>query len=403
MDTNRLRAWWAARQALPNGMVGASPSAVLERSGWARSVGGANPYLTLFSRAGTSRTETEAALANMEVHELPSARGCTHLVPRSHFALALKVGQGFGEAAQINGARKYLGVTDAEIERLCERVCEALDHGPKDPSALKEAVGDAIRHLGAEGKKRGLTTTLPLALGRLQSLGEIRRQPVNGRLDQQRYAYVRWPDNPLKGFGLSQEEAYTELARLYFRWIGPASMAHFQWFSGLGAKASKAAVAPLDLVPVEETSLLAFPDDLEALIDFQVPTEPEYALVSGLDSIALHRREVASMLDQVDLTRKMTGSRGVFDIGGLQDLSSNAILDRGRIVGLWEFEVASQSIVWWSFVTPDTALREAVARTEAFVRDQLGDARSFSLDSPESRKPLIAALRESAEREMAVL
>ncbi|MFI6849022.1 hypothetical protein OG535_21450 [Kitasatospora sp. NBC_00085] len=38
----------------------------------------------------------------------------------------------------------------------------------------------------------------------------------------------------------------------------------------------------------------------------------------------------------------------------------------------------------------------AVARTEAFVRDQLGDARGFSLDSPTSRAPKIAALRAAA-------
>jgi hypothetical protein len=35
----------------------------------------------------------------------------------------------------------------------------------------------------------------------------------------------------------------------------------------------------------------------------------------------------------------------------------------------------------------------AVAHTEAYVRDQLGDARSFSLDSPKSRAPRLAALR----------
>ncbi|MFJ4191386.1 hypothetical protein [Kitasatospora sp. NPDC089509] len=37
-----------------------------------------------------------------------------------------------------------------------------------------------------------------------------------------------------------------------------------------------------------------------------------------------------------------------------------------------------------------------MARTEAFVRDELGDARGFSLDSPKSRAPKIAALREAA-------
>jgi hypothetical protein len=38
-------------------------------------------------------------------------------------------------------------------------------------------------------------------------------------------------------------------------------------------------------------------------------------------------------------------------------------------------------------------MEAAVTRTEAYVRDQLGDARSFSLDSAESRRPRIEALR----------
>ena len=42
------------------------------------------------------------------------------------------------------------------------------------------------------------------------------------------------------------------------------------------------------------------------------------------------------------------------------------------------------------------ALREAIRRTEAFVRDDLGDARSFSLDSPESRGSRIAAIERAA-------
>jgi hypothetical protein len=37
-------------------------------------------------------------------------------------------------------------------------------------------------------------------------------------------------------------------------------------------------------------------------------------------------------------------------------------------------------------------MTEAVKNTEAFVRDQLGDARSFSLDSPKSRQPRIAEI-----------
>jgi hypothetical protein len=44
----------------------------------------------------------------------------------------------------------------------------------------------------------------------------------------------------------------------------------------------------------------------------------------------------------------------------------------------------------------DDALRAAVARVEEFARDQLGDVRSFSLDSPASRGPRVAALRAAA-------
>ncbi|MGB6947512.1 MAG: hypothetical protein WBE37_34250 [Bryobacteraceae bacterium] len=80
----------------------------------------------------------------------------------------------------------------------------------------------------------------------------------------------------------------------------------------------------------------------------------------------------------------------------MTDLPSHAIVDRGRLVGLWEYDPATDSIAWLSFVKKDQALQEAVTRTENFVRSQLGDARSFSLDSPKSRVPRIAALRKSA-------
>src|SRR5207248_6696998 len=105
------------------------------------------------------------------------------------YALGLTVGQGFGDTADMAAAKKFLGVTEGEVEALCERVIEALAGEPLDPRQLKYAVGDAVRNLGPEGKKRGMTTTLPLALGRLQSSGRIRRVPVDGRLDQQRYRY----------------------------------------------------------------------------------------------------------------------------------------------------------------------------------------------------------------------
>ena len=248
MDTAKLRAWYAHRQGLDGSLAGKSSAEILERSGWARSVGGVSPYLTLFSRAGISREQADAAAAQLKIYELPSARGCTYVLPASDFALGLAAGQGFD--SDMKAAVK-LGVTQKEIAKLCDAVVAALEEGPLGTEELRQATGKAVRNLGEEGKKKGVSTTLPLALGELQASGDIRRVPTNGRFDQQRYQYALWRPNPLRGFKLSSEQVQTELARKYFAWTGPASVADFQAFAGLGVKATQAALQPIKLEAVE--------------------------------------------------------------------------------------------------------------------------------------------------------
>ena len=369
------------------------PAEVLRTTGWARSVGGVGPYLTLFARAGTSREATDAAVAALEIHELPAARGCTYVVPASDFALALQAGGSCADG-EMKVAYK-LGVTDKEIDKLCDAVLRALESGPMDPEQIRAATGNASRSLGEEGKKKGVTTTLPLALGKLQPAGEIRRVPVNGRLDQQRFAYTLWRPNPLAKSKLSAEEVNVELARRYFGWIGPATTAEFQWFSGLGVKASKAAMEPLKLEPAGDAGWL-LPQDRERFESFQTPRQAQYVLASSPDGLSLLRRDLKGLLDDADVDRKVYGDRGLVALGGVADLPSHPIFDRGRLVGLWEYDTATESIAWFPFVRKNKELEKAVARMEEYVRTGLGDARSFSLDSPKSRVPRVEALRAAA-------
>jgi hypothetical protein len=396
MDEAKLRAWWSHRQGLDGSLEGASAGQALERSGWARSVGGVGPYLSLYARAGTGRDEADKAVAELRIHELPSARGCTYVVPSGDFALALKVGQQFSTAPMRTAYK--LGVTDQEVEKLCDAVVKALGDGSSmDPEQIRKATGNASRNLGEDGKKKGMITTLPLALGKLQAEGEIRRVPINGRLDQQRYQYKLWRPNPLEKFKLSADEAYTELARKFFKWIAPATLVEFQSFSALGVKAAKAAIAPLPLMPLEAGSeRLIGHEDFDAFKKFKPPSKPRYSLVSSLDAIHAHRRDVKGLLDRKDLDRQVSGEKIMVAAGGLSDLPNHAILDRGRLIGLWEYDQDTQKIVWSTFDVKDKALDAAVERTEGFIRDQLGDARSFSLDSPKSRAPRIAALRAAS-------
>ena len=392
MDDAKVRAWWWQRQGLDGSLAEASAAQVLERSGWARSVGGVGPYLTLWARAGIGREAADQAVARLEIHELPSARNCTYVLPAPDFALGLQVGQGMAGAEMKTAAK--LGVMEKEVDKLCEKVVRALEKGPLDPDQLKEATGAAVRNLGEEGKRKGITTTLPLALSRLQAFGEIRRIPLNGRLDQQRYRYTAWKPNPLAKHRLAAEQAWTELARRYFRWIGPATMAEFQWFAGVSGKTAKTAVEPLGLTPAEKGSeRLLLPEDAEPYAAFKVPKDPQYVVVGSLDSIAALRRELKTLLAKEDFERQVVADKARNAISSFSDLPNHAILDRGRLVGLWEFDMDMSSIAWMSFVKKSKALEEAVRAAEEFVRNDLGDARSFSLDSPKSRAPRIAALR----------
>jgi len=390
----RVRAFWAAQQVMGGGAPKATPAQVLARTGWLRSVGGSNPYLTLWDRARVTREAADAAVASLAVHELPSARGCTYVVPAEDFALALHAGRGHGDEASIAQAKKYLGVTDAELDELSERVVDAVARTALDPNAIKEVVGGAVRSLGPEGKKRGVTSTLPLALGRLQTAGRIRRVPVDGRLDQQRYRYVAWRPSPAPKRPMSDEHAAVELARRYFRWAGPATLKNFVWWSGLGVAASRAAVADLGLVALaEEDDRLLFPEDRDELLAMRLPEEPAIAFAASLDNLLHLRRAVEPHVDSADGARMVPGMSKT--LGAVLELELHPICDRGRIVGLWDWDGIDGELVWLAF-DADTkkAAAAAAPRFEKFVRDQLGDVRSFSLDSPESRKPAIAKIRK---------
>ena len=95
------------------------------------------------------------------------------------------------------------------------------------------------------------------------------------------------------------------------------------------------------------------------------------------------------------LKRMVFDEKGYKEIGSVKDLPSHPVIDRGRLVGLWEFDVSTDSIAWTSFMPPNELLTGAVRRMETYIRSDLGDARSFSLDSPKSRLPRIEALRKA--------
>jgi hypothetical protein len=161
------------------------------------------------------------------------------VLPAADFPLGLTLGSGAPEA-DIASAGTFLGVTRTEIGEL-QAVVAVLEKAstPLDPAGIRAVIGGAVRNLGEEGRKRGRPRPLPMALGLLQSRGEIRWVPVNGRIDQRRYGYVLWSPSPLSGAQSDLDTARAEVAKRYFGWAALASLKHFRWFSGLTVAAAE--------------------------------------------------------------------------------------------------------------------------------------------------------------------
>jgi hypothetical protein len=386
-----LRAWAWHKQGLDGTLQGTDAADVFAKAGWARSVGGANPYLSLFARAGISRAQADADVLALKIHELPTARRCTYVLGQAEFAWGLQIGRDAAVAPFRVLAR--MGVERGEITLLEDQILHVLAEagGPMDPKQLKELLGDSVRNLGEEGKKQGAATTLPTALGLLQGEGRIRRVPVNGRLDQQRYAYTVWE---LPGTGMDDDAARSLLLERYLGWTGGATLKQSQWFTGFTlahTKAAFAAIGALEVPTLNGEVLWMMPDDVGRLAAFDAPDEEQIQLLAGTDSLFLLRRNSADMFAEQDREKTVLGSALALQA----DLPDHPIVDRGRIIGLWQYDPANTRIAHWLFDRPTPAVTRRIAEVEAWIGDELGDFRSFSLDSPASRQDRIDALDDA--------
>jgi len=133
------------------------------------------------------------------------------------------------------------------------------------------------------------------------------------------------------------------------------------------------------------------PDDVEQLAVFEEPADEQIQLLAGTDSLALLRRNAAELLAEEDRHTQALGSLAL-----QADLPDHPIFDRGRIIGLWQYDPGREQIVSWLFHAPTAAVTRRIAETEDWIREDLGDFRAFSLDSPATRQKRIDNLAAAA-------
>ena len=354
---------WFARQ-FPSGSL--SVPDVVRRTGWIHTAGGTGPYLSLKARipAVTRQHIDYLAYRDFEILELPCVRDSTMLVPREDAAIALAAGR-----RSLDGRMKKVPLDRQEIDILADRIVKTLGDGTRGADQLrKELPSKLIKDLGEAGKKMGFTSTLPIALRLLQAQGRIVRLGENLRLDARRYFYRRWPDSlPLDK---PPDDLDRALAERFVVWAAPATVDDFAFWAGIGKTAAKKALdgapPPPPAAQSKRVMLLPFRDNY-------------FQLHRGLT-------EFAKGVQLLDMSNKPAS------IERLVSLHHNAIVAGGELRGIWEYDLENEKIIWRTF-QKTRGVEEAVAKTEEFIREEIGDHKIYAFDHGRTRDVRLAFVR----------
>src|SRR6266704_572179 len=155
---SHLNAWRMQRQFLDRPFGSKNIVDLMKSIGWIYSPGCSTPYLSLWARLNSFKTEDLNRLVfdERKVVQLETLRGCTMLVPSDQAAVALRIRtRTFTELSKQT--RQQMPVTDAEMEILKGAILKSLHSGPKTSEQLQQMLPpNLIRDFGADLKRIGL-------------------------------------------------------------------------------------------------------------------------------------------------------------------------------------------------------------------------------------------------------
>ena len=171
------------------------------------------------------------------------------LVPRQDVPVARQLGSTIN-AKRTDQELAKIDVSHRELTALGAKVLPLLAKRGLEPAALRAALSKtAIRSLGEPGKRLGHATTLPVALRYLEAEGRIRRRPVGGKLDAERYEWML--DDTDASTVADSTDLVTLVGRHYFASTGPATLKDFATWAGFAQRDAKLAIGTLKLQELE--------------------------------------------------------------------------------------------------------------------------------------------------------
>jgi len=355
--------------------------------GWIYSPGCSTPYLSLWARLSSFRADqlNKLVFDERKLVQLETLRGCTMLVPRNQAAVALRIRpRTYTELAK----QARLPVTDAEMDKLKTKLVQELEEGSKTTTQLHAAIPRIlVKDFGPELKRIGFINSLSLALNLLKEEGRIIKIQTQRRLDSTEYSYVLvshlLPE--VDPFAMRNNEAWARLAEQYFKAESPARPKDFAWWAGINVtdaiKGIEEVRPKLVPIPVEgsKDEYLIPETDVDAFYRFS-PEDSPSNLIPYRDTYLKGQREIVDRFLRVEHADKPF-SRWK---GKLINDPIATIVRNGQVVGVWEWNEATEKVDLLLFEdTPkavEKALRKRAVALADFIRTDLGQTRLHGLD-----------------------
>lgn len=403
IDLPRARAAWMQNQGLRRELEASSIDDLVGNTGWVRALGGADVYFALWARRPSADRHTlDAAVVDGSLRIVPAVRGCMYLVPQKDVPWTM------GLAAQLARPRVLRDLEKVDlpwsvIEDVMQEVESALSDGPLDTHGLRKVLSpDSVRGLGEKGKKIGLSSPLPVALREMEFRCRIRRTPVGMHLDTERYLWqlddttATVPDDRAALVGAVVERV--------FRFFAPASIKEVAAWMGLPQRDIKSAMADLPLVPIDiegRGQAWAWEDSLESLKEPAAPST-DVRFLGFEDNLLTFYGGPGVFADSAHHDHMMAswGRGKPATLGTTKHPTQRCLMVGDDLVGFWEFDAAQDRVVVGGLDTLPQEAHPAIEKGRAFlehqIRDVLGHARCFSIDTDDAIARRAALVQDMA-------
>lgn len=252
-----------------------------------------------------------------------------------------------GPRVDAAGARRYrqLGLDARTLGRSNEIIRDAVAGGPRTRKELAA---------GLEG--RGISSGAE-RLSALLMHAELTSVICSGPMRGNQHTYAAFEDRVGVESGPDGEEALAELAWRYFSTRGPATVADFSWWSGLGPGDARRGLT------MAETRLSSCEDDDRRYWFVDHGARP--AVDRGVDLVQCYDELIISYRQSRDVLQ----TAGVaFAVPGDIDGFRHVVLLGGRLLGHWRAQRSGTSVRIETRIAPRPDRKAALALAGAIER-----------------------------------